>query len=115
MLYRGQRFRASKADVAHVADVEDADARANGHVLVDDAAADSGGVFDWHVPAVELHHLCAHPAMDGVQRRFANQRRSGFSSGQRQNLDRIWELFKLTSGREQRQMEKALQIADSGL
>ena len=59
-------------DVAHVADVEDADAGAHGHVLGDDAAADGCGIFDRHVPAVEFDHLRAHLAMDGVQRSFAD-------------------------------------------
>ena len=72
VLHRRERLRSGQADVAHVADVEDADAGAHRHVLVDDAAAERGGIFDRHVPAVELHHLRAHLAMDGVQRGFAD-------------------------------------------
>src|SRR5207302_2786233 len=29
-------------------------------------------ILDWHVPAIELHHLRAHLAMDGVQSSFAD-------------------------------------------
>jgi hypothetical protein len=61
-----------QANVAHVADVEDARAGAHRHVLVDDAAADGRGILHGHVPAVELDHLRAHLAMDGVERCLAD-------------------------------------------
>ena len=43
MLNSGERLRAGEPDVAHVADVEDADAGAHRHVLVDDSAANDAG------------------------------------------------------------------------
>ena len=61
----GQRVLAGDLDLAHVADVEQAGARAHGHVLVGDA-----GVFDRHVPAAERHHLRAGGAVAGVERRL---------------------------------------------
>ena len=68
----GKSLWPGEADVAHVADVENADACTHRHVLIDDAAADRCRVLDWHVPAVELHHLCIHLAMDSVERGFAD-------------------------------------------
>ena len=72
MLHCGQRLRACKADVAHVADVEDANAGAHRHVLVDDSAAHRRRIFDRHVPAVEVDHLCPHLAMDSIQSGLAD-------------------------------------------
>ncbi len=65
VLHQIQRLRPAHFDLAHVADVEQADALAHGAMLVDDA-----GVFDRHVPAAEIDHLRAHAAMHGVQRSF---------------------------------------------
>ena len=50
----GQRVLAGDLDLAHVADVEQAGARAHGQVLVGDA-----GILDGHVPAAERHHAGA--------------------------------------------------------
>src|ERR1019366_3246436 len=84
MLHGGERFTPGQADVAHVADVKNSDALAHRHVLGDNSAPNRRWVFDGHVPAVKLHHLCAHLAMDGVQRSLANvlwgDGRSGFSN-----------------------------------
>jgi hypothetical protein len=66
MLHGGQGFRTGQTDIAHVADVKNADASAHRHVLGDNAAPDRRRVFDRHIPAVKLHHLRAHLAMDGV-------------------------------------------------
>ena len=79
MLHRGQRLRACQANVAHVANIKDADTRADRHVLGDQAAR--AGIFDRHIPSVEGHHLRAHLAVDGVQRRLANYR-NAFDYGQ---------------------------------
>ena len=49
-------------DFAHVAHVEQADGRTNGAVLLQDA-----GVLERHVPAAEIDHFGAHPAMGGVE------------------------------------------------
>ena len=78
VLHRFKRLRAGDADVAHVADVEDADAVADREVLLHQAA--DGGVLDRHVPAVEVDHLGAQLAMNGVQRGFA-QRGDGLCFG----------------------------------
>src|ERR1700683_4294803 len=98
MLHGGEGSGASEADIAHVADVEDADAGADGHVLVDDATTDRCGALDRHIPAVKLHHLRAHLPMNGVQRglanRLGNRARNGFGGGQ-ENPGNL-ELFKLT-------------------
>ena len=72
VLHGGQRLRPRQANVAHVADIENAHAGAHRHVLVDDAAADRRGILDRHVPAIEVDHLRAHLAMDGVQRGLAD-------------------------------------------
>src|ERR1035437_1538960 len=84
MLHGGERFPSGQADVAHVADVKNSDTVAHRHVLGDNAAADRRWVFDGHFPAVKLHHLRAHLAMDGVQRSLADvlwgDGRSGFSN-----------------------------------
>src|SRR5579864_1710395 len=45
MLHGLQSLRAYDLDVAHVADVKESDRGANGHVLVDDAAANGRGVL----------------------------------------------------------------------
>ena len=70
VLHRFERLRAGDADVAHVADVEDADAVADGEVLLHQSA--DGGVLHRHVPAVEIDHFRAHLAMDGIQSGLAN-------------------------------------------
>ena len=66
-LDRGERVLAGDLDLAHVADVEQPRARADRHVLGDDAAA---GVFDRHVPAAEGDHFGARGAVAGIERRF---------------------------------------------
>src|SRR5207248_2686370 len=68
----GEGLSPGEADVAHVADIKDADARAHGHVLVDDAATKRSGIFDGHIPSIEFHHLRAHLAMDNIERSFSN-------------------------------------------
>jgi hypothetical protein len=80
MLYRGQRLRSGEPDIAHVADVEDADASTNRVVLGHDAA--DGRVFNGHVPAVEFDHFRAHLAMHRVKRGLANSWRSRLDCGQ---------------------------------
>ena len=60
-----QRVLAGDFNLAHVADVEQAGAGPDRHVLVGDAR-----VLDRHVPAAERHHLRARGAMPGVERRF---------------------------------------------
>src|SRR5579872_7574724 len=83
MLHRGQRLRSGQSDVAHVADIENTAARAHGHVLIDDSAPDRRRIFYRHIPAVEIHHLRAHLAMDSVQRSFADLSRD--AGGRRLN------------------------------
>src|SRR5579863_7150831 len=80
MLNRGQRFGALQKDVAHMRDVEDAHPGANRVVLGNNAS--DGGVFDRHVPAIEIDHLRAHLPMDRVKRGLANGRRGRLNSGQ---------------------------------
>ena len=72
VLHGRQRFTPGQTDIAHVADIEYSDAGAHGQVLIDDAATYRRGVFDRHIPTVELDHLRAHLAMDGIQRGFAD-------------------------------------------
>jgi hypothetical protein len=50
-------------------------------VFVDDAASDGRRIFDRHVPAIELDHLRAHLAMDGVERGLANNQWSRWGDG----------------------------------
>ncbi len=70
VLHRLQRLRARDADVAHVADIENAHPVANRQMLFHQAA--DGGIFHRHVPAVEVDHFRAHLAMDGIQGSLAN-------------------------------------------
>jgi hypothetical protein len=67
-LHGGERAGAAELDVAHVRDVEEADAGADGHVFGDEA-----GVFDGHVPAPEVDHLGAVRAMGCVERGLAQR------------------------------------------
>ena len=53
-LQRGQRLRASHLELAHVADVEEADGRADRAVLLDDAR-----VLHGHLPSAERNHARA--------------------------------------------------------
>ncbi len=66
VLHGGQRAGAAELDLAHVADVEEADAGAHRHVLGDQAAAGTG-IFDGHVPAAEVDHLGLECAVRGVE------------------------------------------------
>ena len=63
--------RAGQLDLAHVADVEQPGARADGQVLVGDA-----GVFDGHVPAAELDHASAGRPVPGVEWSLLERRRA---------------------------------------
>ena len=58
----GQGVASGHLDLAHVADVEQAGARAHRQVLVGDAA-----VFDGHLPAAERHHAGAERDVASVQ------------------------------------------------
>src|ERR1700690_3304150 len=121
MLHSGQCLRTGQADIAHMADVKNANPGAHSHMLGDDTASDRGRVFDGHIPTVELDHLGAHLAMDGVQGGFSNilwdDGRRGFYDGKKEpRLDfgeerfGPWlgcsnlELIKLTPQREWRQL-----------
>jgi len=77
VLHGRQCLRACEANIAHVADVEDAHSGADNHMFGDDSAANGRRIFDGHIPAVELDHLRAHLAMDGIQRGLPNLRRGG--------------------------------------
>src|SRR5579883_40610 len=65
-------FRAADLDFAHVADVEYANAGADGVVLLDDA-----GVLHGHIPAAEIDHSGAQRAVHGIERRGAERRSCG--------------------------------------
>ena len=80
MLNRSQSFRSSQADVAHVADIENAYSRPHGVVLGDYAPCRR--VFDGHLSAIEFDHFCAHLAMDRVERGLADGWRDRLNSGQ---------------------------------
>ena len=56
--------RCGDANVAHVANVKNAHAAANGFMLRDQSP--SGRVFDRHIPAAEIHHFRAQTAVDGI-------------------------------------------------
>ena len=58
-----QRVGAGDLDLAHVAHVEQAGPRPDGHVLVGDP-----GILDGHVPAAERHHASLVAEVRGVQR-----------------------------------------------
>ena len=57
-------FRPANFDLAHVADIEQADRVAHGVVFVDQA-----GILHRHIPAAEIDHLRAGRAVHFVQRR----------------------------------------------
>ena len=58
------RFRSADLDLAHMADIEEADGFADGVVLVDQAR-----VLNGHVPAAEVDHFGTTGTVDVVQRR----------------------------------------------
>ena len=58
-----QGLRTANLDLAHVADIENPDALAHGVVLFEHA-----GILHGHVPSAEVDHLCAHAAVNCVQR-----------------------------------------------
>src|SRR6185437_15300978 len=60
-----ERLTAANLDFAHVAHVEDSGTVADGFVLGKNAA-----VFERHVPAAEIDHLCAHAPVHMVQSCF---------------------------------------------
>ena len=80
MLDGGECLAPGQANITHVTDVEDAHAGAHRIVLSDNAARRR--IFDGHIPAIEIHHLRAHLAMDGVKRSLANGWRGRRNSGQ---------------------------------
>ena len=81
MLHRCNCLTASQPDVAHMTDIEDAHASPHCIVLRDNSAANRGRVLHRHVPAIELDHLRAQPAMSSVQGSFSDAWR-GFDRGQ---------------------------------
>ncbi len=72
LLHRVERLGTAQLDVAHVAHIEEAHARANCHVL-----GCNTGIFDRHVPTAEVDHFGAESAMDSIERGLA---KCGFSS-----------------------------------
>src|SRR5262245_55498831 len=58
-----QRARTTNHDFAHVAHVKKTGARPNRHVFLDDPF-----ILNRHLPAGELHHLCARSSMRTVER-----------------------------------------------
>ena len=77
-----ERPGAAEPNVAHMADVKDADAGADCHVLGDNATTDGRRIFDRHIPAVEFDHFGAQSAMHSVQRCLADYGRSGLHNRQ---------------------------------
>ncbi len=75
-----ERLRSVDTNVTHVTHIENADAVAHREMLGDQAAM--LGIFDRHVPAVEVDHLGAHLAMNGIQCGFTGR---GDIRGDRQN------------------------------
>jgi hypothetical protein len=71
-LHRRERIGAGDLDLAHVADVEQPGASADGHVLQDEAR-----VLDGHVPPAERHHAGSRRAVTSVERRLL-ERGDGF-------------------------------------
>ena len=65
-LDRSQRARAAELNIAHVADVKEPHAGADGHVLRGNA-----GVLDRHVPAAEIDHFGSELPVDTMERGFA--------------------------------------------
>ena len=74
MLDRFEGVAAGDFDLADVADVEQAGAAADRHVLVDHA-----GVFDGHVPAAELDHPRAERPVPRMERRLLQGARNSLS------------------------------------
>jgi hypothetical protein len=65
----GQSARTAEADLAHVADVEEAHGSPHGQVFGDQASA-RAGILDRHLPAAEVHHFGLEGAVGGVQSGF---------------------------------------------
>src|SRR5215469_5005572 len=76
----GERPWPGESDIAHVADVKNADPGAHCQVLGDNA-----GVLNRHIPAVELDHFCAQFSMNGVQRSLSG-RGCGFDRIQKASI-----------------------------
>ena len=72
----GERTGSSELDLAHMADVEEADSGAHGHVLGDQAASWTW-IFDRHLPAAEIDHPGFEDAVRGVERGLLEGRSSG--------------------------------------
>jgi hypothetical protein len=72
VIREGASIRTKDFDLAHVTHVENADAGADGAVLFQDA-----GLLEGHVPAAEIDHLGAHPAVYGVERGGFDHRLNG--------------------------------------
>ena len=81
MLDCGESLRPGEPNIAHMADIKNSDAGANGHVLGDNASADRSRIFNRHIPAVEIDHLCAQRTVSGIKRSLADNG-CGFDSGQ---------------------------------
>jgi len=60
--------RGGNANVAHMANVKNADAGANGLMFGDQPTG--GRILNRHIPATEIHHFCAQTAVHGIQRCF---------------------------------------------
>ena len=87
MLYRRQGARSAKANIPHMAHVKNAHAEPHRQMLGDDAAR---RIFDRHLPAVEIDHLGAHPAMGSVEGGDAGGRHVGRKRGQRNPDQKQW-------------------------
>jgi hypothetical protein len=88
VLDRAESIAAGHLDLAHVADVKESDARANGQVLVRDA-----GVLDRHIRAAKRHHPGAEGNVARVERRLTEGRR--FDLGHRRRGTRGGEHLKV--------------------
>lgn len=88
MCYGGEGLSSGQADIAHVADIKDANPGAHRIVFGDDSAR--RGIFDRHIPSVEVDHFRAHLTMDSIQRGFADNWRSRLNSGQKDLDQKQW-------------------------
>ena len=85
MLHGIERTGTAQLDVAHVTHVEETDAGADCHVLVDQAAGfaiEARRIFDGHVPSAEIDHFRAQSAMHAVERSLAELSDGGRGQGQ---------------------------------
>src|SRR6202521_4903018 len=78
--------RGGNANVAHMANVKNSNAGANGFMLGDQPTG--GGILNRHITTAEMHHFCAQTAVHSIQRRFTKLGCGGRIDGRLHKIQR---------------------------